>query len=140
MSRRPIRLYIDGVLVPAARLINGATVVRAQMRTVVYHHVKCDRHVVLVANGAAAESLLDDGDLSFFSHQSMAQDEGAPVVALHPRLPVSPISERLAAPLATKGRHHPDQGPPHGPRRERVRLHRSVASHGAGRPENRLAG
>ncbi|CAA2157879.1 hypothetical protein MBRA_03232 [Methylobacterium brachiatum] len=60
-------LFLDGVLIPAERLVNGVTVVKAErVETVTYWHVELDSHDVLVAEGAAAESFVDDGGRAIF--------------------------------------------------------------------------
>ncbi len=60
-------LFLDGVLIPAERLINGVTVVKAErVETVTYWHVELDSHDVLLAEGAAAESFVDDGGRAIF--------------------------------------------------------------------------
>jgi len=74
--RRPARdLYVspdhaiwrDGVLIPAARLVDGAAVVRADgMADLSYWHVELDRDDVLLAEGLPCESFLDTGQLASF--------------------------------------------------------------------------
>jgi hypothetical protein len=56
-------VFLDGVLIPARLLRNGATV-RAAPATapVTYVHVELDRHDLLVAEGLASESYLDTGN------------------------------------------------------------------------------
>jgi Ca2+-binding RTX toxin-like protein len=77
-------LLLDGVLVPALALVDGAAVVQeAWCAAVTYFHVELDRHDVLVAEGAAAESYLDDGNRHLFANA------GA-VVMLHPDFAPAP--------------------------------------------------
>lgn len=64
--RRPLvvsplhSLWLDGVLVPAELLVNGATIRRLTPRGGFdYVHVELDRHDVLLAEGAPAESFID---------------------------------------------------------------------------------
>jgi Ca2+-binding RTX toxin-like protein len=53
-------LYVDGVLVPSEHLVNGATVVQAEsVEAVEYFHIELDRHDVIFADGAPAESYVD---------------------------------------------------------------------------------
>jgi Hint domain len=55
-------LLIDGVLVPAEVLINGATITRYEAREydeLEFFHVKLESHDVVYAEGAAAETLLN---------------------------------------------------------------------------------
>ena len=54
-------MFLDGVLIAARHLVNGASVTRERGWTeVAYFHVELDRHDVLLAEGAAAESFVDD--------------------------------------------------------------------------------
>lgn len=80
-------LFLDGVLVAAGLLVNGDTIAPAHgVRRFRYFHVELDRHAVLLAEGAAAESYLEDGNRMQF-------DNGAIVVALHPGFrPARPAS------------------------------------------------
>jgi hypothetical protein len=60
-------LLLHGRLVPARLLLDGAGIVQeAWWRRVTYWHVELDRHGVLVAEGALAESYLDDGNRHLF--------------------------------------------------------------------------
>jgi hypothetical protein len=55
-------LLIDGVLAPAATLINGTTIVRDEEREydeLEYFHVKLESHDVIYAEGVLAETLLE---------------------------------------------------------------------------------
>jgi hypothetical protein len=57
----PHSLLIDGVLVPAEMLINGATITRYEARgadELEYFHIKLESHDVVYAEGVAAETLL----------------------------------------------------------------------------------
>jgi hypothetical protein len=70
-------LLMDGSLVQAERLINGATIERVELPRVEYWHVELDTHDVLLAEGAPAESYLDTGNRSSFSN-------GGNVLDAHP--------------------------------------------------------
>lgn len=62
-------MYLDGLLVPARCLVNGATVVRMEgLDRVDYFHVELDQHDVLLAEGAPSESFLDDGSRQVFQN------------------------------------------------------------------------
>jgi hypothetical protein len=62
-------LLIDELLVPAYRLLNGATIRRDCNRVAVdYHHVELDTHDLLLAEGVRAESYLDTGNRALFDH------------------------------------------------------------------------
>jgi Hint domain-containing protein len=53
-------LYIDGVLVQAAHLVNGATIVQVDaVEEVEYFHIELDTHDVIFADGAPAETYVD---------------------------------------------------------------------------------
>ncbi|MEE7463652.1 hypothetical protein MFUR16E_21670 [Methylobacterium fujisawaense] len=60
------------VLVPAAALVNGTTIVHEDVDSVTYWHVELDSHDLLIAEGQPAESYLDMGNRSFFAHHSGA--------------------------------------------------------------------
>ena len=91
-------MLIDGMLIQARLLVNGASVQRDKDRTDVrYFHVELDQHHVLLAEGAAAESYLDTGNRGLF------ENENAPLV-LHPDLAGDDTDRREAcscAPFAT---------------------------------------
>jgi len=73
-------ILVEGVLVCADHLVNGATILRETGRASVdYFHVELDSHGILFADGLPAESYLDTGNRGFFANG------GAPVV-LHPDL------------------------------------------------------
>ena len=77
-------LFIDGRLIPARLLLNGASIVQESgLASVRYHHVELARHGVLLAEGLPAESYLDTGNRGFFAN------DAAPLV-LHPNLTADP--------------------------------------------------
>ncbi len=59
-------IYVDGALIQAERLVNGATISSESCDTVTYWHVELDRHDVLIAEGLPAESYLDTGNRTAF--------------------------------------------------------------------------
>jgi autotransporter passenger strand-loop-strand repeat protein len=70
-------LYIDGHLIEARALINGATVIQeTETRWVTYHHIELTEHDILLAEGLATESYLDTGSRHAF--------EGEATLQLHP--------------------------------------------------------
>ena len=72
-------MFLDGVLVPANALVNGITIRRsAPGGDVHYYHVELDSHDILVAEGAASESFVDDDSRGVFHNAA----EG---MARHPR-------------------------------------------------------
>ncbi|MEH0196580.1 Hint domain-containing protein [Caulobacter sp. CCNWLY153] len=88
-------VLIDGVLVPVGLLANGATIAQEPVVSVHYYHVELDAHDVLMAEGVACESYLDDGNRQVFGN--------APEhVALHGRL--DPAAwETACAPVLREG-------------------------------------
>lgn len=73
LPRRDLRvsplhaMLLDGVLVPAVALVNGASVLReAPVVDIGYHHVELDSHDVLLAEGAWSETFVDDGSRGMF--------------------------------------------------------------------------
>lgn len=70
-------LYVDGVLIPARYLINGASIAQEDHDSVVWYHVELEFHDAILAEGLPAESYLDTGNRSAF-------ENGGPVVALDP--------------------------------------------------------
>jgi hypothetical protein len=88
-------IYVDGVLVPAGRLVNGATIVQETVESIRYFHIELDSHDLLLAEGLACESYLDDGNRASFAN-------AGDLVALHGRL--DPQSwEHACAPLVAAG-------------------------------------
>jgi collagen type I/II/III/V/XI/XXIV/XXVII alpha len=59
--------FVDGVLVPAKLLINGATITRVKRASVTYHHIELSRHAVILAERLTVESYLDTGDRARFA-------------------------------------------------------------------------
>ncbi len=65
---RPVMLshlhavFLDGVLVPALHLVNGATIRRDVQGAVTYYHIELDRHDIVLAEGMPVETYLDNGN------------------------------------------------------------------------------
>jgi hypothetical protein len=73
-------IFVDGRLIAARQLINGATIHQEKnWTTVEYFHVELDSHAILLAEGLPAESYLNTGNHGFFANS------GEPLV-LHPDL------------------------------------------------------
>ncbi len=65
--------FIDGRLVPAKHLVNGSSIVQeAWCPQVTYWHVELSEHAVIVSEGAATESYLDDGNRQNFDNGAVA--------------------------------------------------------------------
>ena len=76
-------LYLEGVLIEAKDLVNGVSIIQAaQVDSVEYVHVELDSHDVLIAEGAYAESFIDDGSRATFHN---AQEYGV----LYPETPAT---------------------------------------------------
>jgi hypothetical protein len=60
-------MFIDGMLIPAHLLANGNSILKVEgMEEVEYFHLEFDHHVVILAEGAAAESFVDDDSRMLF--------------------------------------------------------------------------
>jgi Hint domain len=60
-------MYFDGVLIEAKDLVNGVSIVQAErVDKLEYFHVELDTHDVIIAEGALAESYLDDDNRMMF--------------------------------------------------------------------------
>ncbi|HEX4505309.1 MAG TPA: Hint domain-containing protein [Alphaproteobacteria bacterium] len=60
-------MFIDGMLIPAEHLVNGVSILKVEgMESVDYFHLEFDRHVVIFAEGAKAESFVDDDSRILF--------------------------------------------------------------------------
>jgi fibronectin-binding autotransporter adhesin len=101
-------LYLEGVLIEARDLINGASVVQPQEVDVIeYFHVELDTHDLLIAEGAAAESYIDDDNRLLFhnaaEYRTLCRDQDArPVRYCAPRLAEGYQVERARALLARR--------------------------------------
>ncbi|WP_206742638.1 Hint domain-containing protein [Acidisphaera rubrifaciens] len=67
-------VYLDGVLIPVRRLVDGDRVARMRRRHVHYVHIELDRHDIVLAEGLPAESYLDTGDRHSFTTIGFAAD------------------------------------------------------------------
>lgn len=63
-------LLVDGVLVQAGALVNGSTIVRQRSvpETFTYYHVELEGHELIVAEGVAAETFVDNADRMNFDN------------------------------------------------------------------------
>src|SRR5262249_40589841 len=62
-------LYLEGVLIEARDLVNGVSIVQPEaVRAIEYFHIELGRHDVLVAEGAPAESYVDDDNRGLFQN------------------------------------------------------------------------
>ncbi len=64
-------MFIDEVLIPAAALVNGVSVLRRDARAPVeYTHIELAEHDVIFAEGAATETFVDDNSRAMFDNAS----------------------------------------------------------------------
>ncbi len=61
-------LFIDDVFIPAASLVNGTTILRGDAAAVEYIHIELDDHDVIFAEGASAETFVDDSSRLMFDN------------------------------------------------------------------------
>ncbi len=61
-------LLVNGVLIPAACLVNGVSITRAPSGDVSYLHVELERHELLAAEGCPAESFVDHASRGMFQN------------------------------------------------------------------------
>jgi hypothetical protein len=107
-------MYLDGVLVQAGALVNGISIVReANMpATFTYYHIETTEHSLILAEGAPAETFIDNVDRMAFDNwaeYNSLQGIAAPLIEMPygraksaRQIPIS-IKERLEA-VATKFR------------------------------------
>jgi autotransporter passenger strand-loop-strand repeat protein len=88
-------MFLDGLLIPARLLVNGLSISAAtQVRAVEYFHIELETHDILLAEGAAAESFVDDDSRGMF-HNVLEYR------ALYPTAPQAPA--RYCAPRVEEG-------------------------------------
>jgi len=60
-------LYLDGALIEAKDLVDGVSIIQAEhVEQVEYFHIELDTHDVIVAEGALAETFIDDDSRAMF--------------------------------------------------------------------------
>jgi Hint domain len=88
-------LLIDGVLVPAELLINGATITRSEPESdeLEFFHIKLESHDVVYAEGVPAETLFYVDD-SFTNFPDYLRRYGTPVTEAARCAPIVPVGGR----------------------------------------------
>ena len=88
LPRRDLRvspqhaMYLDGLLIPAIQLVDGAGIVQERdCGEVEYIHIELERHDVIWAEGAASETFLDDGSRGMFQNADDAASRYATACA-----------------------------------------------------------
>ena len=89
-------VYVDDVLIPIKRLINGMSIAQVPTDQVTYYHVELPQHDLLLAEGMPAESYLDTGDRSRFAN-------GGQAILLHPDFSARIWEAMGCAPLIVTG-------------------------------------
>ncbi len=87
-------IFVDGVLIPAKRLVNGQTLRREAVARVTYYHIELTAHDVLDADGLPAESYLHTGN---------DRREGRGLIRDHAELCARVWEGRGCAPLVVHG-------------------------------------
>jgi hypothetical protein len=101
-------IYLDGMLIPAAALVNGETITQSRdVEEITYYHVELEAHGILLAEGAPVESYIDDGNRAFFTN-SGACATPPPVLVARPALRrwLPQRLRRALAPLGFLRRRH----------------------------------
>ena len=94
-------LYLDDALIPVENVVNGASITfDTHPEVMETYHLEFDRHVVLIADGAAAESFRDDGNSPPFYNPRPADGSVLPPCA--PILSSGPALARLWQRLAKR--------------------------------------
>jgi hypothetical protein len=88
-------ILIEGALVHAGKLVNGATIAQVARERVEYWHVELESHDVLLAEGLPAESYLDVGNRTAFLN-------GGAYLEAHPDFMPKSVAE-FCAPLVMEG-------------------------------------
>jgi Hint domain len=89
-------IFVDGVLIPAASLVNGATIFQVRPEQVEYWHLQLDSHDIVIAEGLPAESLLDTDLRTTFFGDGAISAEALPDS-------ISRGTGETCAPLVTEG-------------------------------------
>jgi Hint domain len=88
-------MYVDGMLIPAAALVNGESIIQEDaVDELTYIHLEFDGHTVIFAEGAPSESFVDDDSRQMF-------DNAAEYARLYPDSTREPV--RFCAPRVEQG-------------------------------------
>jgi hypothetical protein len=114
-------ICIDGVLIPAGRLVNGVTITQeGAAAAVAYYHIELAEHEVLFANACPAESFHDERYRTqfdnFVEYQALFPHKPAPAVPCLERLEDGFVLHAIQHRLAERA-GLPPVVPDHGPLR-----------------------
>ncbi|HEX4504762.1 MAG TPA: Hint domain-containing protein [Alphaproteobacteria bacterium] len=105
-------MFLDGMLVPAHLLVNGRSIVKCEgLDDIEYFHLEFDRHAVILAEGAPAESFVDDDSRMLFhnadEYRCLYPDEPRRRFAefCAPRVEDGPALAMLRQALAARAAH-----------------------------------
>lgn len=90
-------ILVDGFLMPARALLNGATIVQEARDRITWWHLELATHDAILAEGLAAETYLDTGNRNAF-------ENAGPSLQLHPRFGRNAHNALACAPFADTGR------------------------------------
>ena len=90
-------LLVDGFLMPARALLNGATIVQERVARITWWHLELASHDAILAEGLPAETYLDTGNRAAFAN-------AGPCLQLHPRFGRQVHTALACAPFAAQGR------------------------------------
>ncbi len=64
-------MFLEGFLIPARHLVNGTTITKVcDLESVDYFHIELETHDVILAEGAASETYIDDDSRGMFANAS----------------------------------------------------------------------
>ena len=85
-------LYLEGALVPASELVNGISITQEPVEQLEYIHIELASHALIWAEGAAAETFVDDNSRQLFENA----EEYALLYPDEEPVPAQFCAERLA--------------------------------------------
>ena len=68
-------MYLEGLLIPARALVNGGSIrVDEACTRVEYFHIELAQHAIILAEGAASETFIDDASAALFENAAERAD------------------------------------------------------------------
>ncbi len=89
-------LYLDGILVPAKALLNGASIRQIAVPSVTYYHIELADHAIIFAENTPAETYLETGNRGAF-------ENAAGAITLHPDFAQTAREAKSCAPFIEAG-------------------------------------